>query len=309
MSTSTHHTSPDRLANAVAERQHGIVTLAQLRELGVPARFHEQRLRQGRWRHVAPGVYRIAGAPVTWESELTAALGWLGPRAAVSHRAGAAIHHLDGFDPGPVELTVPRPRRSVQGPWTVHTTSHLPPTDVWTVGPFRVTSPTRTLIDLAGADIPPKPLGAAIDDAVRQHLTSVAHLTRRFRALRSRGRAGSSVLAGLLLDSGGHSVLERAFLRLMRTHGIPLPSCQVVHRADGRTAARVDFEWTPARVVAEVSGRFGHTSDRDRERTARRLNHLQIREGLVVIEFTTTMVLGDPDYVVDTVRTAIGLTS
>ena len=52
-------------------------------------------------------------------------------------------------------------------------------------------------------------------------------------------------------------------------------------------------------VVLEVSGRLGHTSDRDRQRDARRRNALQ-EQGWKVIEFTTADLLDDPEYVLTT---------
>jgi very-short-patch-repair endonuclease len=63
----------------------------------------------------------------------------------------------------------------------------------------------------------------------------------------------------------------------------------------------VDFEDTELDVVVEVSGRLGHTSDRDRQRDARRRNALQA-DGLLVIEFTTADVLDDAPYVIRTLK-------
>ena len=74
----------------------------------------------------------------------------------------------------------------------------------------------------------------------------------------------------------------------------------MVFRSDSRVAARVDFLFGQ-RLVVEVSGRLGHTSDRDRQRDARRRNDLQQR-GIVVLEFTTADVIDDPPYVLATRR-------
>jgi very-short-patch-repair endonuclease len=56
-------------------------------------------------------------------------------------------------------------------------------------------------------------------------------------------------------------------------------------------------------VVVEVSGRFGHTSDRDRQKDARRRNALQ-QLGKAFLEFTTIDVLLSPEYVLATLRTS-----
>ena len=46
-------------------------------------------------------------------------------------------------------------------------------------------------------------------------------------------------------------------------------------------------------MIAEVNGRRGHASDRERTKDARRRNELQ-GQGFVVLEFTTTMVIDSP---------------
>src|SRR5207342_473290 len=109
------------------------------------------------------------------------------------------------------------------------------------------------------------------------------------------GRPGIALLREILLDSGGESFLERRFLNLMRTAGLPRPTCQVAYATNGMVM-RVDFEFQPTNVVVEVTGRLGHTSDRDRQKDARRRNALQ-QLGKEVLEFTTVDVLSAPDYV------------
>ena len=59
---------------------------------------------------------------------------------------------------------------------------------------------------------------------------------------------------------------------------------------------RVDFEFQDMNLVVEVSGRFGHSSDRDRQKDARRRNALQ-HMGKSFLEFTTVDVVAAPDYV------------
>ena len=136
-------------------------------------------------------------------------------------------------------------------------------------------------------------------NSIRLRRTSVAHLRREFERVERQGRRGVVLLRELLLDSGGESYLERRFLRLMRTAGYPRPECQVTYRSNGKHIARVDFRLGNA--VIEVTGRLGHSSDRERQKDARRRNGLQAL-GLVVIEFTTADVIDDPVYVLRTLE-------
>ena len=224
----------------------------------------------------------------------------LGANALVSHRAAAALHGFEGFSPGPVEFTLPRGGRGLRSPWTVHTTRRLERIDHAVVAPFPCTSASRTIIDLA-ATVSPRELERAIDSAVRDGLTSPAFLERRLTALRGRGRRGVRLLDSLMADSGGHSDLERRFLALVRRAGLPRPTCQRIFRRDGVTVARVDFSFQPTMVIAEVSGRRGHSSDAERAKDARRRNELQ-HLGFVVLEFTDAQVRRDPRYVIEVLR-------
>ena len=87
-----------------------------------------------------------------------------------------------------------------------------------------VTSPTRTLIDLAAHETPAR-LAAALDGALRDGLTNEDLLHRRIAALRGKGRYGVpvllDVLAGNEVTRGGHSWLEREYCACW-----PAPGCR-----------------------------------------------------------------------------------
>ncbi|CAN5536530.1 hypothetical protein BH24ACT5_BH24ACT5_28690 [soil metagenome] len=141
------------------------------------------------------------------------------------------------------------------------------------------TSATRTVIDLARARVGQRRLEAAIDSAVRSGRSAPLVLEQRLTELRGPGQWGARRLDDLLVDSGGHTMLERRFLELCRHHGLPRPMTQGVHRRDGRTYARVDFYFADAGVVVEVSGRQGPSSPSERARDAQRRNELQAQAG------------------------------
>jgi very-short-patch-repair endonuclease len=105
----------------------------------------------------------------------------------------------------------------------------------------------------------------------------------------------------LLVDAGGHTMLERDFLRLMREAGLPRPRTQVIFRDGQRTAARVDFLFPEFMLVVEVSGRLGHSSPAERARDAQRRNELQ-DIGLRVYEFTWEQVTKRPGWVQEQMR-------
>ena len=183
----------------------------------------------------------------------------------------------------------------------MHLARDWSPKDLLRKDDVRLTTATRTIIDLAGQGATAVELERAIDSAVRLRLTSIPTLTKRMAELAKPGRPGIPFLRELLLDSGGESALERRFLRIIREARLPRPQTQVTFKVRTTRAIRVDFLYPKQMVVIEVSGRVGHASDADRRKDARRRNELQHR-GFVVIEFTTADVMTDPEYVEPTVR-------
>lgn len=285
-----------------AAAHHSILTNAGRRRVGVGDWAWERAQTDGLWIQIAPGQFHHAATPLTFEMKVRAGAAWLGGRGALF--GTTALHWLDVEvdEPPKAEFLVPRGRRSIPNWATIHTTTRWDTGDVINHDGVRTTSATRALLDYATQRPSAAELENAIDSAIRMRRTALTKVTARLAALRGPGRAGTGYLSELLLDSGGESHLERRFLRLMRGAGIPRPECQVIFRRSGQRVARVDFTFPATRTIVEVSGRLGHTSDRDRQRDARRRNQLQ-HLGNHVIEFTTADVIDDPDYVLATLHT------
>lgn len=282
----------------IATRHHMLLSRAQaLRHVGLAAweRAHDR----GLWLQVSPGWFRHVATPLTMEMQVRAGSAWLGERGALF--GSTALWWLGVAVPEPTQadFLVPRSLRFIP-PWmNLHTTLRWSNDDITRHRGVRTTVAARAILDFAGQRPSVREVEAAIDDAVRLRRTALPRLRSRLGELRGRGRHGCALVAELLLDSGGESLLERRFLRLVRDAGLPRPDCQVAMRADDITVARVDFRFPHTNVVVEVSGRLGHTSDRDRQKDARRRNRLQ-ELGQRIIEFTTADVIGDPLYVVAT---------
>ena len=284
---------------SIARTQEGLLSAHDLRDAGVTGQQRRWQVQRGWMEPIAPRVYRICGAPSTHRQHLRAGLLSLGPHSCVSFEAAAALHELDRSDLAAVEFTVGRHRRRSALPWTVHTTSFLPPLDIVEVKGFRATSATRTVLDLALARSPRRRVEAAFDSAVRRGLSHPTVLEERLRTLRGSGRWGVAMIEEILPDSGGHSPLERSFLKIVREGKLPRPITQAVQRMpDGRHVARVDFLFDEHHLVVEVTGRLGHVSDAERTRDAQRRNELQDL-GFSVIEYTSTQVWKQRFWVLD----------
>jgi len=290
-------TSMARLAAA----QHGAVSVKQLRGAGLTARAQKTAVAAGWLLHVAPNVVVAAGSPDTWYRRLWSGLLALDGKGWVSHEAAAALHGLDRALTDAVEFTVRRGSRKLTCSATVHTTKQLGPLDLVTINGLRSSSATRTIIDLARARIPEHRLEAAIDSAVRLGLSAPIVLERRLTELRGPGQWGARALDGLLVDSGGESMLERRFLALMREAGLPRPTTQAIQRRDRRHVARVDFLFDPFAVIVEVTGRRGHSLPTERGRDAQRRNELTDL-GFRVFEYTWAHVTERRAWVMSTMR-------
>lgn len=288
----------------IAERNHLLVTRADVWRSGMSSSQWNTRLDDGLWCETAPGVWRHRLTADDWRLRARAAQRSLGPGAALFGRTAAAWWELLP-PPDRIEMVVPRARRYLGPPFVLHTSTRWSAKGIVQRDGVRVPTGTTLVFQLAAGtgnrSVAVREVESVIDDALRRRLTSLPNLQRALTELGGRGTRGTALLKLLLLDSGGESYLERRFLRLMRHAGLPRPLCQVVHRAGKRTIARVDFQFAGTRVVVEVSGRLGHVTDTDRQKDARRRNTL-IADGWLVLEFTTADVVEDPAYVIRTVR-------
>jgi very-short-patch-repair endonuclease len=154
-----------------------------------------------------------------------------------------------------------------------------------------ITSPVRTLIDLA-TDCTNEELEQAIAEAFALRLTNLPSLQRG--ATTYRGRRGVGRLNALLQTGPRHtrSRPERILLRAIRRAGIPEPETNVtIHGWE------VDFFWREASLVVEVDGYATHSSPRAFERDRRKDAELAAR-GLRVQRFSAKRVRDDLDAVV-----------
>lgn len=280
---------------------HGLLRRAEVTSLGVGDRAWYRLVADAEWIELAPGVFHHAATVVTLEMQTLAGSWWLGRRGMLFGDSALWWRGVRVPDPQRVAFQTDRVCRQIP-PWMeLHTTQSLQSCDVQRHRGVRCSTATRAVLDWATRMPRARLLEDAIDDAHRRRLLTIPQLTRRLEETGGRGRPGTKLLRELLLDSGGESFLERRFLALVRTHGLPRPTCQVIYRYGGKKVARVDFEFPGTNVVVEVSGRLGHTSDRERAKDAARRNALQ-RQGKLVLEFTTAHVLDEPGYVLAILR-------
>lgn len=266
------------------------------------------RVRTHRWERAAPGVFRLTGTTASWMQRLmTACLSW-GIGAVISHRAAAAFWRLAGFEPGPVELTVPTGRRA-RGPGIIHR-YRISSRDVTTVAGIPVTTPARTLLDLA-AVAPIDKVEEALDDAMRRGLVTFASMRRALAAEARRGRRGIAGMRKLLDERDGSaavpaSVFERRLLRLLRRSGLSEPVCQQKIWDGDRLVGVVDFAYPEMKLGIEADGYRWHSSRSRWDYDRARRNRLTLI-GWRIIHVTWTELTEHPNETVERIRIALAV--
>jgi predicted transcriptional regulator of viral defense system len=149
---------------ALGERQHGVITRAQLIEIGLTDQGINRRGKDGRLWRVHKGVYAVGRPTLTLHGRLVAAVLSCGPGAALSHIAAGVLLGVLKERGARIDVTVPRGgQRRRRGAVIIHRSS-LPKGDVTTKHGIPVTTPARTFVDLADV-LPCRRLERALDEA------------------------------------------------------------------------------------------------------------------------------------------------
>lgn len=295
-----HHAS--RRIAELAAAQHGVVGRAQLESLGLRRGAIDHRLAAGTLHRVHRGVYAVGHRILTSEGRWMAAVLACGDGAVASHRTAAAAWEIRPTATAAVDVTVPdRKGRRPRGGIVLHRSATLRPGDTVRRGAIPVTSPARTLLDLAEVvDI--AALERAIERAEMLGLFDL-HAVRAVLATSPRRRGSSKLARALERDHTDVSVtrseLEEVFLRLCVAGDIVRPLVNA--RVEGYEA---DFLWPEVRLVVETDGRQSHGThvafERDRARDA----HL-VAAGYRVVRFTHSQVTRSPAEVTALLRSLL----
>jgi len=235
----------------IAERQHGVVSIGQLRRSGASEDAVRARVALGQLHRVHRGVYAVGHPALSPEGRWMAAVLAIGggPRgagsvlehwgAAVSHRSALSLWNLRPANQAPRDVIVSgNGGRARRAGIRVHRSLSLAPGDVTLHLGIPVTTPRRTIADLREA-ISARRSGAVsgreLRKAIRQANVIGLPLGDEDAADRTR------------------SDLERDFLRLCRRHRLPRPEVNV------RIGPYlVDFLWRERRFVVETDSYLYH---------------------------------------------------
>jgi len=264
----------DRALAELANAQHAVFGLSQVRELGLSDTAVRKRVRGGRLHRIHQTVYSLVPkALLKREGLYMAAVLACGPGAVLSHRSAARLHELRSYGYTRIEVTVPgRSSRRHDGV-KVHRSTTLTEADATVVNNIPVTTVERTLLDVAEV-VTQRQLERAFDQA--ETLEALDLIRIQDQLARNPTRPGAKKVRKVLTEhyigsTPTENEFEEAFLALTRDLGLPDPRPQFyIDPHDGEPPIRADFAWPDQRIVVETDGRQTHGTNQAFESDRRR---------------------------------------
>lgn len=158
----------------IASRQGGYFTAKQAVEVGYSYRLHYYHRHKGNWRDVDRGVFRLVDFPDSPHEDLIRWSLWSRnrqdiPQAVASHETALSIHELSDVMPGKIHMTVPPKFRKPSSGCVIHK-AILKPEEIEKREGFFVTTPVRTIMDVAEGTLGLEQVEKAIRDAFNKGL-------------------------------------------------------------------------------------------------------------------------------------------
>jgi very-short-patch-repair endonuclease len=288
----------------VAAKQHQVFTLQQAISVGVSARTIQRGVEGGIYQRLHRSVYCSAAVQVGWKQQTIGACLACGPSSAASYDCAEVVWAFADRLGTPHVTVRAGSTRSHPG-IEIHRVKQV---EAMSRDGIRVTTPMRTLLDLAGVR-PDLVIERYVDSAHRRGLVAI----RRFEAYLAEPahscRPGAALLRELLADRDPdrpiESDLETLLFAPLRACRLPLPVPQYwVETRHGRK--RIDFAYPDHKLALEADSWDIHGSpiafeaDRARQRDLEGL-------GWHVFPFTWKQLRADPIGSACDVGLALGL--
>jgi hypothetical protein len=260
----------------LAGRQHGLVAVRQLAVLGYSEHHIRHRVERGFLFRVHRGVYALTGTKDTFEFRVMAAVLAAGGGALASHRCAAVLFGFRRIRcDAPVVTVTGRAAPHLAGIET-HRRRTLVAADRNRIGVIPVTSPVRTVLDLAAVldleqDAERARLAGVIDDVLVRKLATIGAFERLLARVGPSRLPGVPAVGELLAERRdgkrpSETGLEDELLEVFRIFGLPDPVRQYVLPLPGGGTARFDAAYPELLLGFEADGDGYHTGLLDRMR-------------------------------------------
>ncbi len=278
---------PDVLVARLAGADRGVLSVTELRACGLSDTAISGRVRRGWLHRLHRGVYAVGHPNVPLEGRFLAAVKACGPGAALSHVPAAVLWGFLDWEERLIDVTVPGAYRSHAG-LRIHRSGRLTALDVARFAGVPVTTPARTLLDLAGV-LPAPALRAVVRRAQGMQRVNVEQLVAALARLRP--CRGASRLAAVIATGPAptRSLFESVVLDLLAEGGLRPPEVNRPLWIGGRKVIP-DFRWPAERLVLEADSAAWHDNPIAREEDAERQALLEAN-GERVIRVTWTQAM------------------
>jgi predicted transcriptional regulator of viral defense system len=178
----------------IADRQAGYFTAGQALEAGYGYPLQHYHRERGHWIQVGHGLFRLNRYPEGENEDLVRLYLWSrdregNPQAVVSHETALRLYGLSDLMPEKVHLSVPRGFRKYSPRGVVLHKRDLAVGDVEEWNGFRVTTPLKTILDVARSpEVSPEHLESAVREAVVRGLLRRKRLSEELSRLEDDGR-------------------------------------------------------------------------------------------------------------------------
>jgi hypothetical protein len=297
----------DAAFSALADAQHAVFDLSQVRAHGLSSAAARKRVAIGRWHRIHRAVYSLVPAPLlTAHGRWMAAVLACGRGAVLSHHSAGSLHGIRRTSRTRIDVTISHRSSRRHAGIVVHRSLTLTPADVTIVDAIPCTTVARTLLDMAD-DLAARQLERAFDQAEAE--TKLDLVAVKGQLARNPTRLGARKLKAILSDyrigsTVTESELEERLLPLLRATGCPMPDTQVwIDPGDGQGMLRRDFVWRALKLNVETDG--GRHRTRLQMETDTRHDQRLIDAGWTVIRITWKQLHEEPERVIATILRAL----
>lgn len=168
----------------VASTQGGYFTSAQALAAGYSYFQQHYHVKRGNWLKVGRGIYRLRDYPPSEREDLIRLTLWSHnrrgePQAVASHETALSLHSMSDVMPSRIHLTVPKRgfRKEPPAGVVLHR-AELSQSEIEQRHGYRVTTPLRTLLDVAASPLSQEHLNQAVKDGIDQGLLRYRLLKR-----------------------------------------------------------------------------------------------------------------------------------
>lgn len=291
-----------------ARSNGGVITTSEALALGISETTLRRRVSEGVLIRHRLGVLALPGATDDHLLDLHAACRKLG--AVTSHQSAAFVHGLDRPLHVKPTVSVPRNKTKMMVGVTVHQLADLEQEHVLVVDGLPITTPARTIVDLA-AVVHEQHLARALDNGLASGVLDLEAVDTVFSEIGRRGKPGTASLRRLLEARSGdyvapESELERRLIQIIADAGLPAPVRQFRAPWLRRVNGRVDLAYPDEKLLVEGDSRRWHLLAAAFETDRLRDNAAQLA-GWRVLRFTWLEIVEAPDRVTSSIHRALHL--